>query len=440
MPLLYQMLSAAAAIAGAPVGGDLAGTLPNPTVVGITGTAGVTAIHGATLRWDLGVASPTLHQADQTAASTNGQNLTVQAQNATGVTSSGGNLRLSSGTGTTAAGNVDLQTGGVSQVLVNPSGTVTLRSAGTNTITTAGTEAILEQTGDASGTTRIRVQSRSGVNGLLIDNPTLDLADLVLKGSAHQFVMRMESRAGSAVLSASALPEFQFGVAGTPTFVANSQAVGLGFLTPLVQWTPSVVSPKLFQIDIGTASATGQTLTVHAQNATGATSFGGNLDLTSGTGTTGPGAVNLQTGGTSRFTVTDTKLSMAAPTLAFTPTQASATIRQDDEISVNGRTLLVQAQNSTAGGSTGGALDLRSGTGISLPGAVTIRAGATTRIQVNTTGLGFFGVTPVARSAAYTVTNPTTDRALNVTADTLAQGLAVLGTLILDLQLLGLVG
>lgn len=44
-------------------------------------------------------------------------------------------------------------------------------------------------------------------------------------------------------------------------------------------------------------------------------------------------------------------------------------------------------------------------------------------------------VVPLAN--AYTVTNPTTDRALNVTADTLAQGLAVLGTLIADLKTLG---
>ncbi len=68
-------------------------------------------------------------------------------------------------------------------------------------------------------------------------------------------------------------------------------------------------------------------------------------------------------------------------------------------------------------------------------------SGADTRsIRINGTGIGFFGSAPVARSAQYTVTNPTSDRALNVTADTLAQGLAVLGTLIADLQLLGLIG
>jgi hypothetical protein len=54
--------------------------------------------------------------------------------------------------------------------------------------------------------------------------------------------------------------------------------------------------------------------------------------------------------------------------------------------------------------------------------------------------IGMFGVTPVAQSAAYTVTNGSTDRALDVTGDTLAQVAAVLGTLIADLQALGPIG
>lgn len=44
------------------------------------------------------------------------------------------------------------------------------------------------------------------------------------------------------------------------------------------------------------------------------------------------------------------------------------------------------------------------------------------------------------QSSAYTVTNPTTDRALNVTADTLPQVAEVLGTLIADLQAAGILG
>lgn len=54
--------------------------------------------------------------------------------------------------------------------------------------------------------------------------------------------------------------------------------------------------------------------------------------------------------------------------------------------------------------------------------------------------VAFHGKTPIVQSATYTVTNPTTDRALNVTVDTLAQGLAVLGTLISDLKDKGIIG
>jgi len=54
--------------------------------------------------------------------------------------------------------------------------------------------------------------------------------------------------------------------------------------------------------------------------------------------------------------------------------------------------------------------------------------------------VGFYGTTPVAQSSAYTVSNGSTDRALDVTGDSLAQVAAVLGTLIGDLQALGLIG
>jgi hypothetical protein len=52
--------------------------------------------------------------------------------------------------------------------------------------------------------------------------------------------------------------------------------------------------------------------------------------------------------------------------------------------------------------------------------------------------LGFFGATPVARPAAYTVTNVTADRAYDANATTLDELADVLGTLIADLQAYGL--
>lgn len=54
--------------------------------------------------------------------------------------------------------------------------------------------------------------------------------------------------------------------------------------------------------------------------------------------------------------------------------------------------------------------------------------------------LGFYGATPVAQAAAYTPTNVTTDRAFDADATTTAELADVVGTLIADLQALGLVG
>lgn len=71
---------------------------------------------------------------------------------------------------------------------------------------------------------------------------------------------------------------------------------------------------------------------------------------------------------------------------------------------------------------------------------IELRSAGTTRFATNSTGIGFFGTSPVAQTATYSVTNGTTDRALDVTGDTLAQGLAVLGTLITDLKAYGLLG
>lgn len=104
---------------GFTAGGDLSGTSSSQTVIKISGTSPI-AITPAVLQWVIGATSPTLKQIDQTAGSTNGQALTVQAQNATGVTSTGGALNLTSGTGTTAAGNVNLKTGGTTQLALSP--------------------------------------------------------------------------------------------------------------------------------------------------------------------------------------------------------------------------------------------------------------------------------------------------------------------------------
>lgn len=91
--------------------GDLAGTADAPTVVGLTGTAGVVSF-GAS------VSSPTIKQT--VSASTTGQNMTISAQDAAGTNNDGGNLTLISGysTGTGASGRVQMALGSGSVMVV----------------------------------------------------------------------------------------------------------------------------------------------------------------------------------------------------------------------------------------------------------------------------------------------------------------------------------
>jgi hypothetical protein len=56
------------------------------------------------------------------------------------------------------------------------------------------------------------------------------------------------------------------------------------------------------------------------------------------------------------------------------------------------------------------------------------------------TTVGFYGVTPVARSSTYTASNVTTDRSYDADATTVNELADVLGTLIADLKLTGIIG
>lgn len=87
---------------------------------------------------------------------------------------------------------------------------------------------------------------------------------------------------------------------------------------------------------------------------------------------------------------------------------------------------------------TGRDLSLNANAGNVFGGSVRLKNNGNTQVQVGNNTLGFFGVTPVNRPAAYTFTNGATDRAINCTSTTLGEVANVLFTMWTDLKNLGL--
>lgn len=233
--------------------------------------------------FDKDFAAPKLFQGDITTASATGQALTIQAQNATGATSVGGNLVLKSGTGTTNGG----------RVFLSPAGTniVSVQAHSVNTAT--GAVNIVEN-GTAGFNSVLTVHAANG-NPYLVRlyndtfNTTLPVFSYYADNSGN-FVMTTES-ATPMIFSTNGYASERLRITDTL----------LQFSVATVQFATAVSSPKLSQADNTTNSATGQALTIQAQNATGTTSTGGMLDLRSGTGTSAPGVVTLRVGTTQVF-------------------------------------------------------------------------------------------------------------------------------------------
>ncbi len=83
-----------------------------------------------------------------------------------------------------------------------------------------------------------------------------------------------------------------------------------------ISWDNITVGPALYQKTNTTASATGQILTVQAQNCSGATSVGGKINIKSGSGTSSQGTIDFYHGSTLTASWTnsagDTRLSLGS--------------------------------------------------------------------------------------------------------------------------------
>jgi len=95
----------------------------------------------------------------------------------------------------------------------------------------------------------------------------------------------------------------------------------------------------------------------------------------------------------------------------------------DSSANTTGSSLTINGQNTTGATSLGGNLTLKSGVGTSTTGSLSLAAGASTKFQINSTGIAAFGGTPVAKP---TVTG---SRGGNVAVAGLLNALSALGWL-----------
>ncbi len=297
-------------------------------------------------RVDTAQVTPRFRQDDKITNGGTGETYTIQAQNETGTTSTGGALTLTSGTGTTAHGNVNIQTGGGTRVLV------------TTSFTTFNDSTAVEAyriTPASAGTTTL--QAASTVTAL-----TYNQADrTTVSGTGATTTLQAQNEIGTTSIGGALVL-----VAGSGTSTGGAAS-----------------------LTAGSSTVTGGLVTV----AGGAgTTTGGNAIVTSGTGVT-PGNVQLQTGAVDRVIVHPaftefrdtaealriTPVSAGTTQITFASTDTAAQINQTTTGSATGATMTVQAQNAAT---TGGDLNLTSGTGGTTNGTVNLQVGGSTNASV----------------------------------------------------------
>lgn len=353
--------------------GDLAGDGTSQTVIGVTGTSGTAAIHATNLLWDTGVTFPTIYQANKTSG--NGTQLTIQAQNATGGSSTGGQLCLTSGSGTSAHGTVVVQTGGTDRMVVSTT-SVALAVASLIfdlSVTSPTIKPVDRSSGTAQALT-IAAQSTSAASGT---GGNLNLfGGAGTGGSGVGGSVNVYARAG---LAASGL--VNIGVDSAYLVVGNIWSGGGGLQLNDVGAAP------------GTSPGSGSVFIFVDSNVLKWKDNGGTVYDLSASG----GGVTGLTGGSS--------LEMSVANLFWDQGVSSPALFQEDKTSGNGGNLIVRAQNAS-GTNTGGNLDLMSGgaVGAGTPGVVRAYAsgvnggGATLLATFATAGLSM-GAIPIKLGA-----------------------------------------
>lgn len=139
-------------------------------------------------------------------------------------------------------------------------------------------------TGDLRfGNNRTMMACRNAANTANFEIIYSDAGNTIYFGGASGSTI-VQSSGSVQVISAGVVP-----ILATSTYLKTA--------VPDIYFGSAVVAPEIFQEDDVTNSVTGDTFKIHAQNCTGTTTTGGALELSSGTGTSAHGPVNVQVGG-----------------------------------------------------------------------------------------------------------------------------------------------
>lgn len=296
----------------------------------------------------------------------------------------------------------------------------------------------------------------SAGNGLLYSSGVLSINPTQSYAGAYSISatgITLTGTSGNVVIQAGGVTNITF----------SSTAISLS--QPTIQFGGSVAAPIIKQNNNSTNSATGATLTMQAQSCTGTTSVGGNLDLSSGSGTSTNGRLNLQTAASTRVSLGDADMTLSVPALQFGASQASPTISQStqgSDIATNNLTLSPQAPFASAssnktpgslivslaapisGGSTRGQFVVKdngntvgylyadnsgsfngqlilNGAGTVLGTSISLGVlGVATFLTVNSTGVGLYQKSPVAQASR---AGQLTDSTGGAVSSTLAAGI-----------------
>ena len=372
---------------------DLSGsTTTNQYVVSISGTAGTgTSVNMGSsgnafaLTYVTGATSPTLKQADNTTNSATGQVLKIQAQNVTGTTATGGGLTLASGTGTTAAGTILLQTGSTTQLTLAP------------TLATFANPVSFSATVAASGTLRFPsattiMASRNAANTSDLALITTDASDNIVFGSTSSVAnASFVGRSGLTLQNSTTTITF---VGATTTF-NGAAALAIG-ATPAGTGTIRLTNASSIysrnnanSADILIMQLTGATDQLSIGNTTGptvitgATTAGVSLVTPGGTGT-----ITMLVGGTTQYTGTFSLNTFANPVAIGTNPAAAGQLRISNATTISSRNAansadLVIAQVDASNNVVVGDGTSTSGTGLLLK--VANNTALAVRQQVGTT-------------------------------------------------------